>query len=689
MIVFLLLFCLGIYLFTLFPTIAPYRDAGEMATVVPTLSIAHPTGYPLYTLLGKLFITILPFGNIAYRLNIFSALFGSLSAVLFYLIITELLKKKNTNVFLLSFVLPFSYLQWYLSIVSEMYTLNTFFALLILYLVLNKRLRNRFALVAFIFGIGLGNRLDLIFLLPGIIYLIISKREKIYLPVLFFLMGLTIYAFLLLRSQQQPLINWNEPANLSSLLSTISRKTHGGTLDLISLGYRSGENFVSGILFYFNTAAKDILYLGMIFFVLGSYWLYKYKNEIFYFCFFSFFLSSFWFIYKANMPPNPHALAIIEAHFLLPNLFLFLAVCYGLARLNFKSLLLLIFIVLIFLNNYRFLNKRMNFFAYDYSKNVLNSVEKNSIVVLKEDVQLFSNWYLKHILKKKTDVRVIAQGLSGSKWYKKRFKDIYLTRLNEVSKWSDFIKKNDRSIYITGDVNYKSVNGVYTIPFGLCTKLTTISESPKAKLLLDKIYIYRGNYNYHSYREFFTPDLIEEYAKARYILGRYLLNSGDLKNARDEFHMALAYKKEFPLAKYLLSYSYFLNNNFKFAEKSYESTVNAYLSLLEKARKYKSSMDVISSIKKELSEVYLHLGVIKEKMNDLRNSLLCYNKAIRYNPIMPEAYYNRAVIFWRLGKWKNVISDLQKVLQLKPDHKDAKKYLKLAKEKLKISHHKK
>ena len=41
---------------------------------MPTLGIAHPSGYPLYTLLGKLFTLLLPFRDPAGRVNLLSAL---------------------------------------------------------------------------------------------------------------------------------------------------------------------------------------------------------------------------------------------------------------------------------------------------------------------------------------------------------------------------------------------------------------------------------------------------------------------------------------------------------------------------------------------------------------------------------------------------------------------------------------
>ena len=57
-----------IYLFTLAPSVIQI-DSGELAAVQATLGIAHPTGYPLFTMLGYLFLKIpLPFAKI-YQAN--------------------------------------------------------------------------------------------------------------------------------------------------------------------------------------------------------------------------------------------------------------------------------------------------------------------------------------------------------------------------------------------------------------------------------------------------------------------------------------------------------------------------------------------------------------------------------------------------------------------------------------------
>ncbi|MBU1345224.1 MAG: DUF2723 domain-containing protein [Proteobacteria bacterium] len=79
----------GVYLHTLTPTVG-FHDSGDMITASWVLGLPHPTGYPLYTLLGKVFCIIIPIGNIAYRMNMESALFASLAVMMTYFITLKL-----------------------------------------------------------------------------------------------------------------------------------------------------------------------------------------------------------------------------------------------------------------------------------------------------------------------------------------------------------------------------------------------------------------------------------------------------------------------------------------------------------------------------------------------------------------------------------------------------------------------
>ncbi|MFN3550545.1 MAG: protein O-mannosyl-transferase family, partial [Endomicrobiia bacterium] len=337
-----------IYLYTLFPTVAAYRDSGEFCSVGKILGIAHPPGYPFYTLLINIFGRIFPLGNYAYRINIFSAITSSCVAVGFYklyIFLNEKIYKENRPKiiyrivgYLSSLIFAFGYLQWYLSLVSEMYTLNTLFAFILVYLCILYFLKEkRFVyLSCFVFGLGITNRLDLIFFSPLIILVFFDyikyckKKFKTFLTSLFiFLLGFSCYLYLPIRSAQDPFIDWNNPQKINSLWASLIRKTHGSTLDLISKGYKKAENFFEGLKLYFYYIYKNFTAIGIMFVILGFVNIYKFNFDIFLSLFLSWILSCVYFIYKANMPPNPHSFAILEAHFLLPNIIVFVWFIFG------------------------------------------------------------------------------------------------------------------------------------------------------------------------------------------------------------------------------------------------------------------------------------------------------------------------------------------------------------------------
>ncbi|MDP4116171.1 MAG: DUF2723 domain-containing protein [Bacteroidota bacterium] len=62
-----------IYLTTLAPSLLEI-DSGELATVQLTLGIAHPTGYPLFTILGYLLSFIPLSASKIYQVNLYAAI---------------------------------------------------------------------------------------------------------------------------------------------------------------------------------------------------------------------------------------------------------------------------------------------------------------------------------------------------------------------------------------------------------------------------------------------------------------------------------------------------------------------------------------------------------------------------------------------------------------------------------------
>ncbi|MGQ9490534.1 MAG: protein O-mannosyl-transferase family [Anaerolineae bacterium] len=75
-----------LYAMTAAPSVATiFDDSLEFQVVAPTLGIAHPSGYPLYTLVGKLATLLIPIRDAAGRLNLFSALAAAAAVGVLYL----------------------------------------------------------------------------------------------------------------------------------------------------------------------------------------------------------------------------------------------------------------------------------------------------------------------------------------------------------------------------------------------------------------------------------------------------------------------------------------------------------------------------------------------------------------------------------------------------------------------------
>ena len=82
----------ALYAATAAPSIAVlFDDSLEFQLVLPTFGIAHPTGYPLYTLLGGLWNLLVPVGNWAWRAVLLSALSGAATVALVFMVTRRLI----------------------------------------------------------------------------------------------------------------------------------------------------------------------------------------------------------------------------------------------------------------------------------------------------------------------------------------------------------------------------------------------------------------------------------------------------------------------------------------------------------------------------------------------------------------------------------------------------------------------
>jgi hypothetical protein len=125
----------ALYNATLAPSLSYVSpDGNELATIPYTLGLAHPTGYPLYTWLGKAF-TYLPVGDIAHRVNLMSAVGAAGACGLLYGIVRELRAERLAAAFA-ALALGMSTTLWSQATISEVYGPNLIFVALELLLLL-------------------------------------------------------------------------------------------------------------------------------------------------------------------------------------------------------------------------------------------------------------------------------------------------------------------------------------------------------------------------------------------------------------------------------------------------------------------------------------------------------------------------------------------------------------------------
>lgn len=73
-----------LYSRTLAPSLGGTIDSAEFQQAAYSLAIAHPTGYPLYLLVARVWISIIPFGDAAFRVNLLSLVFAALAVWVLY-----------------------------------------------------------------------------------------------------------------------------------------------------------------------------------------------------------------------------------------------------------------------------------------------------------------------------------------------------------------------------------------------------------------------------------------------------------------------------------------------------------------------------------------------------------------------------------------------------------------------------
>lgn len=440
----------SLYVLTLAPSVT-FTDSGELASACASLGVAHPTGYPLFVVLGFLWSSLpLPFPVIL-KLNLFAAFCTALASLLFFelalyflsaiqariLSASKASKQKKAKLKLdaireplpheslvlialaSSLLFAFSRTVWAQATAIEVYSLHlvmlTLSVLLFLRFTLAVDVQTKDALLwAFVLGLGFSNHLTMILLAPAMLYFYFHRFGftkaafvQIALMSIPFLLGLCLYLYLPLRSAMMPEFNWGEVhREFDKFFYHVSGKQY--QINLFNGNWQPQASLFVSLLGF------ELAFIGILLAIYGAVRLFQVEKSLAWFMMLLVFGSA---LYAVNY--NVHD---ADSYFLLPFLGLILLAAVGvffLARLRneiakFSLLLPLIAIAINFNHN----DKRNETLVLDYTKTMLESVEPNALVLSAQwDYFCSAFWYLQRFEGYRPDVVMIEKELLRRTWY--------------------------------------------------------------------------------------------------------------------------------------------------------------------------------------------------------------------------------------------------------------------------------
>ncbi|MBI5191343.1 MAG: DUF2723 domain-containing protein [Nitrospirae bacterium] len=426
-----LVFLLGfaVYLVTLAPTIT-FWDSGELVMGAVSLGNPHPPAYPIFCMLGKV-SSLLPFGSLAYRVNLLSAVFGAGTAWLLFRLVREMGGPGagpvlTAGALSLAFGLMPSF--WGVSVVTEVYTINAFLLAASMYLLMRHARGGDEAYLhssAFTVGLALVNHQSVVLFLPAYAAYYLSSGRIFARPGLilqsafFFALGYSSVLYLPLRAAAGPAINIGDPDTLGNFVWMVkwqdnmkaargvfagaSRLLDGGMLPLAvlaALACLAALYLVSRKdRFIALCIASSLLYFsGITALSWGADAVKKWGlHEKFYIPAFLFMVpAAAWAVFRVTSPAQGRR---------------------GGGLTTVAGALLMLAPAVLLARGYHGADNSRNYFAYDFASDTLKSVPQDAALFGWGDNGVFPVWYLQGAERYRDDVFYMHSELLTYGWY--------------------------------------------------------------------------------------------------------------------------------------------------------------------------------------------------------------------------------------------------------------------------------
>lgn len=408
------------YNFTVSPAIY-WNDSPEFSVTAYTFGIGHPSGFPAYSLISKIF-TFFPYADIAVRVNHLSLFFAVSTGLLTFYVITNLIRncfgeeKKDKSYISASLgvlILGFANSFWWMASISELYTLNCFLLSIFFLLALKwyQTSESRFLFLAtFIFGISTAVYGANLLFVPALItcYFLTKEKyisKKIFIVSIFFLLGYSIHLYLPVRSLTNPTFDWGNPETFTQFMSHItdrkdSAERFSGINNPLSL-FKNSINFIKIFI-------EELTLAGLFLTIIGA--ISHFKKDIKSFCLFaSIALINTLFFMTVNANHLFLVSFLIFATWIGLGIYTVIAESSGyIFDFKYKNIAIPItisFIVFSFAKDYSHNNKSSYYLPRDHAAEMYLTVDQNALII--SSLYSFHFEYLRTIEFLRPDVTII------------------------------------------------------------------------------------------------------------------------------------------------------------------------------------------------------------------------------------------------------------------------------------------
>jgi hypothetical protein len=427
------------YLNTMAPTLtwAHYgADGGDLVTAVARGSIPHPPGSPVYLLLGDLFVR-LPWGDLAWRLNLMSAVLAAGAAGLTTIALWNLLQQTESDAPAPSILgvvaltaglcLGLSPLFWSQAIITEVYALAASFAALVVALSTWKGPPWALGLS---WGLGLGAHPTLVFLAPLVAWATWGERKgrllRLATACLLALLGWgMLYGPVLLAHGSEP-SPWGDVRSFDGWWALVSGRMYRGYLFALPLA-----SWPRRLLAWAGLLARQFTPVGAVLAGLGVARLWQIRRPLALATVLAFgAVSAYALGYDTAdslvylTPVLPLAALWLGAGLL--QVFKWLS--HRLRSGAWAILLLPLIQALLFWAQVDLSGDRT---AIEWAEQVLQQAPLQAILLTERDRHTFTLWYAQDVLGERLDVTVVDVDLWGQEAYRQQMADVLESATDE------------------------------------------------------------------------------------------------------------------------------------------------------------------------------------------------------------------------------------------------------------------